>query len=43
MRGQDFHRHDAVQTRIPGAIHFPHATRPQRRLNLIRPESGSRA
>jgi hypothetical protein len=38
---RDFDGDDAVQARVAGPVHFPHAARPDRRFNLIGTEPGA--
>ncbi len=42
MLWQNFNGYIAPEPRFPGAIHFAHAARTERRLNFIRPESCAR-
>ncbi len=42
MLGKNLDCNGAVESRVPGAIHFAHSARPKRRLNLVRPKFRAR-
>ncbi len=39
LRGENLDGHGAVQAGVPGPVHFPHATRPQRGDDGVRPKA----
>jgi hypothetical protein len=40
--GEDFDRHDAIQTYVAGFVHFAHAAGTKGGQNFVRSEAGSR-